>query len=133
MSNEFKINTITYQIDNPLDANSFVGIRIINREFHVTISKMYQIINDEVNSKLFSNFANNRKELMDLYKTIAIAKSLTMENDNKESDTYEIDYDNKKKPIPSYINYIKQKLDFNFVKTDFITKYFANFNHFIVF
>ena len=88
--NSFIINQTTYYIDNTLDNNYFVGIKIINGEFHLCFPIGYKV--EEGNEEHYKTI------LRHLYKTIIIAKNAQL--DQKSDNTLEYE---KTIPLNSYL------------------------------
>lgn len=90
--NSFKINETEYIIDNTIENNSFVGIKVINNKYHLYFPIGYKIKDD-------SNEKDYKKILRYLYKTVIITK--TVEHD--------LDYSYEKEkeniiPMNSYLS-----------------------------
>ena len=84
--NSFRINKTEYIIDNTLDNNNFVGIKIIKGIYHLYFPIGYRV--KEGNEKYY------KKILRYLYKTILLTKSNHFEkrsNANQEETTIPID------------------------------------------
>ena len=88
--NSFKINNIEYIIDNTIDNNSFVGIKIVNGIYHLCFPIGFKV--KEGNEKYYKEI------LRYLYKTVMLTKTLDID---KDSDNNILD--EKTIPLNSYL------------------------------
>ena len=88
--NNFTINNNIYYIDNTLEANCFVGIKIINNQYHLFFPIGFKI--KESNENYY------KKIIRYLYKTVLLAKNIEEDKDKKNKLEREEEI-----PINSYI------------------------------
>lgn len=88
--NSFSINKTKYYIDNTLENDSFVGIKIVNGIYHLCFPIGYKV--EEKNEKYYKTI------LRYLYKTILLSKNVQLDKESNNNFEQE-----KSIPLNSYI------------------------------